>query len=308
MYIIIVLQDFLHYVGLMSKFNHQRFYAWLFIVPQLIITLVFFIWPAFNAVLQAFFYTDAFGLHKQFAGFANFTDLFADPSYCKAIGVTFIIACGVTLCTMGLGLLTAILVNNRSKTQGIYKSLLIWPYAIAPAVAAILWRFLCHPTLGWLTHALHSLGIHFDYLNHVGQALFVVILAASWQQFSYNFLFYFAALKALPSSLIDAAIMDGATAWQRFWQIILPLLSPTTFFLFIMNLMYGFFDTFGIIHVLTHGGPGNSTTNMMYKVYQDGFEGMDLGSSSAQSVLLMAIVVMISLLQFKYLEKKVHYA
>ncbi|WP_058534948.1 ABC transporter permease subunit [Legionella saoudiensis] len=292
----------------MSKFNHQRFYAWLFIVPQIIVTLIFFIWPACNALVQAFFYTDAFGLHKRFAGLTNFTDLFADASYRKAIVVTFIIACSVTFCTMSLGLFTAILVNNRSKTQGVYKSLLLWPYAVAPAVAAILWRFLCHPTLGWLTHVLQSWGIDFDYVNNVNQALLVVILTASWQQYSYNFLFYFAALKAVPSSLIDAAIIDGASAWQRFWQIVFPLLSPTTFFLLIMNLMYGFFDTFGIIHVMTHGGPGNSTTNMMYKVYQDGFEGMDLGSSSAQSVILMVVVILVSLIQFKYLEKKVHYA
>lgn len=292
----------------MAKFNHQRFYAWLFIAPQLVITLVFFIWPACNAVLQSFFYTDAFGLHRQFAGFANFTDLFFDPSYSKAIWVTFVIAISVTLCTMSFGLLMAILVNNRGKTQGVYKSLLIWPYAVAPAVAAILWRFLCHPTLGWLTQVLQSLGINFDYVNNVNQALTVVILTASWQQFSYNFLFYFAALKAVPSSLVDAAIIDGASPWQRFWHIIFPILSPTTFFLLIMNLMYGFFDTFGIIQVMTHGGPGNSTTNLIFKVYQDGFEGMDLGSSSAQSVLLMIIVVIVSLVQFKYLEKKVHYA
>lgn len=292
----------------MSKFNHQRVYAWLFIMPQLIITFVFFIWPACNALIHSFFYADAFGLHKHFAGLANFTDLFLDASYIKAIGVTIIIALSVTICTMSLGLFMAILVNNRGRTQGVYKSLLVWPYAVAPAVAAILWRFLCHPTLGWLTHILQSLGINFDYVNNVNQALLVVIFTASWQQFSYNFLFYFAALKAVPSSLIDAAIIDGASAWQRFWQIILPLLSPTTFFLLIMNLMYGFFDTFGIIHVMTHGGPGNGTTNLIYKVYQDGFEGMDLGSSSAQSVLLMIIVTVVSLIQFKYLERKVHYA
>ncbi len=291
----------------MAKFNHQRVYAWLFIAPQLIITLVFFIWPACNALIQSFFFTDAFGLHHQFAGLANFTDLFFDSSYSRAIGVTFIIAISVTFCTMSLGLLLAILVNNRRKSQGIYKSLLIWPYAVAPAVAAILWRFLCHPSLGWMTHFLKFLGIDFDYVNNVNQALFVVILTASWQQFSYNFLFYFAALRTVPASIIEAAIIDGASPWQRFWQIIIPLLSPTTFFLLIMNLMYGFFDTFGIIQVMTHGGPGNSTTNLIYKVYQDGFEGMDMGSSSAQSVLLMIIVVSVSLVQFKYLEKKVHY-
>jgi sn-glycerol 3-phosphate transport system permease protein len=292
----------------MSKFNHQRRYAWFFIIPQLIVTLVFFIWPACNALTQSFFYADAFGLHKKFAGLANFLDLFLDLSYSKALAVTLIIAFCVTFLTMSLGLLLAILVNNRGLTQGVYKSLLIWPYAVAPAVAAILWRFLCHPTLGWLSHILQSLGIHFDYLNNVNQAFTVIIITASWQQFSYNFLFYLAALKAIPSSLIDAAKIDGASKWQRFWQIIVPLLSPTTFFLLIMNLMYGFFDTFGIIQVMTHGGPGNSTTNLIYKVYQDGFEGMDLGSSSAQSVLLMGIVIIVSVAQFKYLEKKVHYA
>lgn len=291
----------------MAKFNHQNKYAWLFIIPQLLVTLVFFIWPAWNALAQSFFYTDAFGLHQHFAGLTNFSDLLQDPAYAKAVGVTFIISISVTLLTMSLGLAMAVLVTNRSKSQGVYKSLLIWPYAIAPAVAGILWRFLCHPTLGWLTQFLAYLGIHFDYVNNAQQAMLVVILTASWQQFSYNFLFYFAALKAVPRMLIDASIIDGAGPWQRFWHIIFPLLSPTTFFLLLMNLIYGFFDTFGIIQVMTHGGPGNSTTNLIYKVYQDGFEGMDLGSSSAQSVLLMILVIMVSIIQFKYLEKKVHY-
>ncbi|KTD78438.1 sn-glycerol-3-phosphate transmembrane ABC transporter [Legionella waltersii] len=281
--------------------------AWIFIAPQLLITVVFFIWPACSAFLHSLFYTDAFGLHKQFSGLSNFFDLFMDPSYAKALWITFIIGISVTLITMSLGLLMATLVIGRRKSQGIYKSLLIWPYAIAPAVAAILWRFLCHPTLGWLTQGLQYLGIDFDYVNHANQALLVVILTASWQQFSYNFIFYFAALKAVPQALIDAAVIDGASSWQRFWQIIFPILSPTTFFLMIMNLIYGFFETFGIIQVMTHGGPGNSTTNLIYKVYEDGFEGMDIGSSSAQSVLLMLIVVVVTLLQFRYLEKRVHY-
>lgn len=291
----------------MAKFNQQNAYAWLFILPQLLVTMVFFIWPACAAVQESFFYSDAFGLRKRFAGLTNFTDLFRDPAYTKALAVTFIIALSITFITMSLGLLMATIVSQRRKSQGVYKTLLIWPYAVAPAVAAILWRFLCHPTLGWMTQLLGYCGIHFDYVNHANQALLVVILTASWQQFSYNFLFYFAALKAVPSTLIEAALMDGASGWQRFWQIIMPMLSPTTFFLLIMNLIYGFFDTFGIIQVMTHGGPGNSTTNLIYKVYVDGFEGMDVGSSSAQSVLLMIIVVSVSLLQFKYLEKKVHY-
>jgi sn-glycerol 3-phosphate transport system permease protein len=291
----------------MAQFEHHKAAPWFFIVPQLLITLVFFIWPACMALLQSLFFTDAFGLHRHFAGFLNFSDLFAEPGYAKAVWVTFVIACSVTFLTMSSGLACATLVAGRTRSQGVYKSLLIWPYAIAPAVAALLWRFLCHPTLGWLTQCLHALGIDFDYVNHANQALFVVILTASWQQFSYNFLFYYAALRAVPPSLIDAAVMDGACAWRRFWQIIMPMLSPTTFFLLMMNLIYGFFDTFGIIQVMTHGGPGNSTTNLIYKVYRDGFEGMDIGSSAAQSVLLMLLVVALSLFQFRYLERKVHY-
>ncbi|KTD26889.1 carbohydrate ABC transporter permease [Legionella israelensis] len=281
--------------------------AWFFIVPQLLVTLVFFIWPAFSAVMQSFFYSDPFGLNRHFAGFANYLDLFHDPAYGKAVWITFIIAFFVTILTMGFGLLLAYLVQQRQKSQAIYKSMLIWPYAVAPAVAAILWRFLCHPTLGWLAQILQKVGIDFDYLKNPLQAISVVVLTASWQQFSYNFLFYFAAIKAIPQSLIDAAILDGASSWRRFYQIIFPLLSPTTFFLLIMNLIYGFFETFGIIHVMTHGGPGNSTTNLIYKVYQDGFIGMDVGSSSAQSVLLMLIVVGLTLVQFKFIENKVHY-
>lgn len=292
---------------IMAIFNHHRFFAWVFILPQLLITLVFFIWPACSALFQSLLYSDAFGLQQHFAGLANFTDLFLDSSYVKAIWVTLVIAVSVTILTMFFGLIMASLVSQMRKSQGIYKLLLIWPYAIAPAVAAILWRFLCHPTLGWMTRFLEYLGIHFDYVNHANQALLVIILTASWQQFSYNFLFYYAALRAIPQSLVDASIMDGASPLQRVRQIILPLLSPTTFFLMITNLIYGFFDTFGIIQVITHGGPGNSTSNLIYKVYVDGFESMDLGSSAAQSVLLMIMVVGVSWFQFQYIERKVHY-
>lgn len=291
----------------MAKFNHQNRYAWFFIAPQLMGTLLFFIWPACRALYQAFFYSDAFGIQRQFAGLANFTDLFSDPAYLKALAVTVFIALSVTALTQSLGLVLACLVAQRIKSQKMYKILLIWPYAIAPAVAALLWRFLCHPTLGWVTHLLHYGNIQFDYINNARQALLMIIITASWQQFSYNFLFYFAALKAIPSSIIEAAIIDGASPLQRFRQIIVPMLSPTTFFLFIMNLIYGFFDTFGIIQVLTHGGPGTATTNLIYKVYEDGFAGMDLSSSAAQSLVLMSLVVAVTLVQFKYLEKKVHY-
>ncbi|KTC86503.1 sn-glycerol-3-phosphate ABC transporter permease UgpA [Legionella brunensis] len=291
----------------MPTYIQYKKLAWIFIFPQLLITLVFFIWPAFSALVQAFFFSDAFGLHKQFAGLTNFFDLLKDPGYKQALWVTVILAFFVTLGTMSLGLFLAILVQARRKSQQMYKTLFLWPYAVAPAIAAILWRFLCQPTMGWLSHGLQGLGIHFNYLVNAKQALLVIVLTASWQQLSYNFLFFFAALQAIPNALVEAAIIDGASAWRRFWQIIFPLLSPTSFFLLIMNLIYAFFDTFGIIDVMTNGGPNNSTTTLIYKVYKDGFVGLDPGSSSAQSVMLMIMVIVLTLVQFRYLEKKVHY-
>jgi sn-glycerol 3-phosphate transport system permease protein len=291
----------------MLKYIHNKKLAFFFIIPQLAVTILFFIWPALSALLQSLFFSDAFGLHQRFAGLANFRDLLQDPGYGKAVYVTFIISFFVTLLTMSLGLFLAALVYNRYKSQSYYKTLLLWPYAVAPAVAALLWRFLCQPTIGWLPNAFKAIGFQFNYLIHEKQAIAVVILTASWQQFSYNFLFFFAALQAIPGSLIDAAIIDGASPWRRFWQIIFPLLSPTTFFLLVMNMIYSFFETFGIIDVMTNGGPDNGTTTLIYKIYKDGFVGMDLGSSSAQSVLLMLMVVGLTLLQFRYLEKKVHY-
>ncbi len=291
----------------MAKYLKHKKTALFFILPQLLVTLLFFIGPAVSAVYQSFFYSDPFGIQSYFAGLGNYISLLTDPEYGKAIWVTLLIAFFVTLLTLGSGLLLAFLVCQRGRSQNIYKSMLIWPYAVAPAVAAILWRFLCHPTLGWLSLGLQKMGMDFNYLTHPWQAVSVVVITASWQQFSYNFLFYFAALKAIPSSLIDAAILDGASGWRRFWQIIFPLLSPTSFFLLVMNLIYGFFETFGIIHVMTHGGPGNSTTNLIYKVYQDGFIGMDIGSSAAQSVLLMLMVIGLTFAQFRLIENKVHY-
>lgn len=291
----------------MKNYSHHRKAVLWFILPQLALTFVFFIWPALGAFFQSLFYMDAFGLHKHFAGLNNYLEVISSPEYSYAVWITFVIAISITVLTLFLGLSLALLVNRRTKSQGIYKSLLLWPYAVAPAIAAILWRFLCHPTLGWLTHVLKALGVDFNYLIHPNQALLVIILSASWQQFSYNFLFYLAALKMIPTSVNEAAIIDGASSWKRFWQIIFPLLSPTTFFLMVMNLIYAFFDTFGIIHILTNGGPEFATTTLIYKAYKDGFVGMDLGSSSAQSIILMIIVVFLTMLQFRYLEKKVHY-
>lgn len=291
----------------MSQFKHYKKTALFFIAPQVFVTLIFFIWPALNAIFQSFFYSDAFGLQSRFAGLNNYFDLFHSFEYVHAVMVTFLIAISITVLTIVFGLALALLVQGRRRGQGVYKSLLLWPYAIAPAVAAILWRFLCHPTLGWVTNFLKSFGFDFNYLTHPYQALIVIILTASWQQFSYNFLFCYAALNRIPKNILEAGTLDGASSWNRFWDIIFPLISPTTFFLMVMNLIYSFFDTFGIIDVITHGGPEYSTTTLIYKVYEDGFVGMDPGSSSAQSVMLMLLVVGLTLIQFRYLEKKVHF-
>ncbi|KTC65991.1 sn-glycerol 3-phosphate transport system permease protein (plasmid) [Legionella adelaidensis] len=291
----------------MSKFTQKRKKVLWFIVPQLLFTLLFFLWPAFNAIVQSFFYSDAFGLHRHFAGIGNYFEIIFSAEYGYAVWVTFVIAFAITLLTTSFGLSLALLVNRRTKSHALYKSLLLWPYAVAPAIAAILWRFLCHPTLGWLTHLLQKCGIDFNYVIHPYQALLVIILSASWQQFSYNFLFYLAALKMIPNAIQEAAIIDGASSWHRFWQIIFPLLSPTTFFLITMNVIYAFFDTFGVIDILTNGGPEYATSTLVYKAYKDGFIGMDFGSSSAQSIILIVLVVLLTMLQFRYLEKKVHY-
>lgn len=288
-------------------FHKNKKLAYCFLLPQLLITVIFFVWPAIEAIIQSIYFSDAFGLQRHFAGLTNFIDLFKSKEYLNAIWVTFVLAFSIAGLTIALGLWMAVLVNARTKNKGFYKTLLLWPYAIAPAVAAILWRFLCHPTLGWLTKITDYMGYDFNILTHPNQALAIIICAASWQQFSYNFIFYLAALKLIPKPLIEAAIIDGAGPWRRFWEVIFPLLSPTTFFLMTMNLIYSFFDTFGIIQVITNGGPEYSTTNLMFKVYQDGFIAMDPGSSSAQSVILMAIVIGLTMLQFKLVEKKVHY-
>jgi sn-glycerol 3-phosphate transport system permease protein len=292
----------------MAEYSQYKKTALFLIAPQLIVIFVFFIWPAGRAILESFYVGDAFGIYHRFAGLTNFIDLLQDPSFISAVVVTLVIAFFVTFITLSFGLLLAVLVNHCKKSQGTYKLLLLWPYAVAPAVAAMLWRFLFQPSIGWLATGLQSMGFEFNYLIHPKQALVVIVITASWQQLSYNFLFFLAALKAIPQSLLEAATLDGASAWRRFWQIIFPLMSPTTFFLLVMNLIYSFFDTFGIIDVLTNGGPDNKTTTLIYKVYKDGFVGMDPGSSAVQSTFLMVMVTGLILFQFRYLERKVHYS
>ncbi len=291
----------------MSTFKNKKIMGYLLILPQIIITLVFFIIPACNAVRQAFYYTDSFGLNHQFAQLHNFTDVVFQKGFLQSLIVSLGLALTISFITMSVGLGVAMLLKNRRRGKTVYKALLLWPYAVSPAIAALLWRFIFEPS-GWFGQILHFFHAEFNYLVHPFQAFVVIVLAASWQQFSYNFLFFFAALIVIPGELLDAAILDGANSWQRFIHVIFPLLSPTTFFLIIMNVIYGLFETFGIIDILTHGGPGQSTTTLVYKIYKDGFVNMDLGGAAAQSLVLMALVMSLTLLQFRYLEKKVHYA
>lgn len=291
---------------LRSKFR-SSYWPYFLIAPQIIVILIFFLWPAEKAVIGSFFRGDAFGIREHFVWLDNFINLFSDNTYLYSFFITLIFSFFVTFLSMGVALLMATMINNVIRGKRIYNALLIWPYAVAPAIAGMLWRFLFSPSIGLFTYVLNQLGYSFNFQIHAGQALFLITAAASWQQFSYNFVFFLAGLQAIPHSLIEAAAIDGASPFRRFWSIIFPLLSPTTFFLMVMNFVYSFFNTFGIIQIVTQGGPANATNILVYRVYRDGFVGLNFGSSSAQSVILMVIVILLTLIQFKYIEKRVHY-
>ena len=280
---------------------------YLLLAPQVAVTLVFFFWPAGQAIYLAFHLQDAFGLRPQFVGFDNFRAIFTDPLYLDSALRTGVFTVAVTALSMACALLLAVMADRRIRAATAYKTLLIWPYAVAPAVAAVLWLFIFHPSIGLLGQALGRMGVAWDYKLNGTQAMLLVILAASWKQVSYNFLFFLAGLQSIPKAVIEAAAIDGAGAGRRFWSIVFPLLSPTTFFLLVVNMVYAFFDTFGTIHALTAGGPGKATETLIYKVYVDGVINLDLGGSSAQSVVLMAIVIALTAVQFRYIERRVHY-
>ncbi|GAA5172368.1 MULTISPECIES: sn-glycerol-3-phosphate ABC transporter permease UgpA [Halomonadaceae] len=291
----------------MTHFQRYRFTPWLLMAPQLIIVGVFFFWPALQAVEQAFYVEDAFGLSRQFAGLGNFVAVLTSPEYYSAVWTTVVFSLAVALGAMAIALLLAVLADRVIKGDNAYKTLLIWPYAVAPAVAGVLWLFLFDPTLGLVSAGLKALGIGWNHNLDGSQALLLVILASIWKQMSYNFVFFLAGLQAIPRSLLEAAAIDGAGPWRRFWTVTFPLLSPTSFFLLVMNSVYAFFDTFGTIDTVTGGGPGGATTTLVYKVYQDGFVGQDLGASAAQSVLLMILVGLLTLIQFRFVERRVEY-
>lgn len=285
----------------------NKFLPYVLVAPQLAITLVFFFWPAGQAIYQSLIRQDPFGLRTQFVWFENFTTVLGDPSYRGALGITLIFSAAVIGLAMLSGLLLAVMADQQIRGAGVYKMLLMWPYAVAPAVAASLWLFVFHPSIGIVGRLLVRMGLHWDFSLNGAHAVILVILAAAWKQVSYNFIFFLAGLQSIPKSVLEAASADGASGRSRFWKIVFPLLSPTTFFLLVVNVIYASFDTFGVIHALTRGGPGQSTQTLIYKVYVDGVVNLDLGGSSAQSVILLLVVITLTAIQFRYIERRVHY-
>lgn len=280
---------------------------WVLIAPQVLVITVFFFWPAAQALLLSVQQSDAFGTSVEWVGLDNFRNLWNDETYLASFYTTAIFSTLVAVLGIGLSLMLAVFADRIVKGALVYKTLLIWPYAVAPAVAGVLWLFMFTPSVGVVSYWLRTMGVDWNHLLDSGHAMTLVVMAAVWKQISYNFLFFLAGLQSIPKSLIEAAAIDGARPWRRFWTIVFPLLSPTTFFLLVINIVYAFFDTFGIIDAATQGGPGKETSILVYKVYYDGFKAMDLGGSAAQSVVLMVIVVVLTVVQFRFVEKKVNY-
>ena len=285
----------------------HKLLPYLLLAPQLAITAVFFLWPAGKALQQSVLREDPFGLKSQFIGMANFSRVLNDPLYLESAVLTVWSSLLIVVIAMALGLLLAAAVDGLISGSGLYETTLLVPYAVAPAIAGVLWFFLMNPSVGTLAGAVQYLGYPWNYLIRGGDALALFVAASAWKQIPYNFLFFIAALRSIPKSLIEGAAIDGARPLARFYYITLPLISPTSFFLVVVNLIYAIFDTFGTIHATTRGGPGEATTTLIYKVYNDGFIGLNLGSSSAQSVILMAIVMFLTILQFRYVDRKVTY-
>ncbi len=280
---------------------------WVLIAPQMFIVLVFFFWPAGQALYQSVLTQDPFGGNTEFVGMENFQRLFSDESYLDSFKTTAIFSLMVAVSGLSISLLLAVMANRILRGSGFYKTLLIWPYAVAPVVAGVLWLFMFASPMGVIAFWLRAVGINWNHLLNSNHAMALIVVAAVWKQISYNFLFFLAGLQSIPKSLIEAAAIDGASPWKRFWTIVFPLLSPTTFFLLVINVVYAFFDTFGIVDATTKGGPGKDTSILVYKVYYDGFKALDMGGSAAQSVVLMVIVITLTVIQFRFVEKKVQY-
>ena len=279
----------------------------LLVAPQIVVSLVFFFYPAGQAVWQSLFIPDPFGLSMQYVGLDNFRFLLSDRYYLASFGTTAVFTSLVTVVSMGVALFLAVLADRLIRGATTYRTLLIWPYAVAPAVAGVLWLFMFNTRVGVVSWYLGQLGYDWNHVLNEEEAMGLVVVASAWGRISYNFLFFLAGLQAIPRSVIEAAAIDGARFWRRFWTIVFPLLSPTTFFLLVVNVVYAFFETFGVIHTITSGGPQQATTILVYKVYSDGFVGQDLGSSAAQSVILLVVVGLLTVVQFKFIERRVHY-
>lgn len=287
----------------------SRWLPYLLLLPQLLILFVFFYWPAGQAVYQSVMMTDAFGNNPQFVGLENFTRLFESPEYHESVQVTLVFSALVAGISTGIGLLLALFVDRAARGRGTYRTLLLWPYAVAPVIVGVLWIFLLDPGIGLVAYVLTKwLGITWRPNLDPAQGLALVVIASVWKQISYNFIFFLAGLQAIPRFLIEQAAIDGASVLRRTRDVVIPLLGPTTFFLVVMNIVYAFFETFGIVHVMTKGGPGTATTILAYKTYRDGFVSLDYGSSGAQSVILMILVILLTLAQFRLIERRVHYA
>ena len=280
---------------------------WALIAPQMAVILIFFFWPAAQALYFSVQQQDAFGTSTQFVGLDNFRALLADESYLASFKTTAVFSIAVAVLGLTLSLLLAVMADRVVKASRLYKTLLVWPYAVAPAVAGVLWLFMFAPSIGVVSYGLRASGLDWNHLLNGTHAMILIVMAAVWKQISYNFLFFLAGLQSIPKSLIEAAAMDGAGPWRRFWTVQFPLLTPTTFFLLVINIIYVFIDTFAIVDAATSGGPGKDTAILVYKVYFDGFKALDLGGSAAQSVVLMAILVALTVVQFRYVEKRVHY-
>lgn len=280
---------------------------WALIAPQMVVIIVFFFWPAGQALYQSLLLEDAFGSSSEFVGMENFSRLFNDPSYIESFQVTALFSALVAVLGLAIALLLAVMANRVVRGAALYKTLLIWPYAVAPVVAGVLWLMMFASPYGVIAYALRAMDFEWNHLLNSNHALALIVMAAVWKQISYNFLFFLAGLQSIPHSLIEAATIDGASPWKRFWSIVFPLLSPTTFFLLVINVVYAFFETFAIVDAATQGGPGKDTSILVYKVYYDGFKALDINGSAAQSVVLMGIVIALTVVQFKFVEKKVNY-
>lgn len=285
----------------------NRWLPYLLVAPQLAITLIFFFLPAGQAIYQSVLMQDPFGLSTEFVGLQNFETLLSDPNYVSSFKITMVFSALVAFLGLAISLLLAVCADRVLRGASAYKTFLIVPYAVAPAVAGVLWMFIFNPTLGVLSYVMRMFGIDWNYLVDADQALTLLVIAAVWKQVSYNFIFFFAGLQAIPKSLLEAAAMDGAGPFRRFWTVVFPLLSPTTFFLLVMNIVYAFFDTFAIVDATTMGGPGQDTNILVYKVFVDGFRNMDFGGSAAQSVILMVMVIILTVIQFRFIERRVNY-